>query len=163
MFVPRLAAGCILAVAVTIPPTFTLAEETAMPRIDSAAYVLAFESLINGHDPAAAAALVGDGFLDHAPWPGHTPDLAGFQAGFAEMLEAFPDLSAKVRRTVTEGDLLTVHFSMSGTNLGAFMGEPASGRTFEIEAIDILRLEDGKVVEHWGVLDAAAMMEQLGT
>lgn len=158
----RLAGCCILAATLAISPTLTFAEEAAMPVIDTVAYVQSFEAVFNGHDPAAAAALITADFVDHAPWPGQTPDLAGFQAGLAEMLVAFPDLKVEVERTVSEGDMLTAHFILSGTHLGPFMAVPASGKTFRAEAIDILRMREGRIAEHWGVIDAAAIMQQLG-
>ena len=42
------------------------------------------------------------------------------------------------------------------------MGVPATGKTVAIDVMDILRLEDGKLVEHWNVVDVAGMMRQLG-
>lgn len=132
-----------------------------MTQDQIASTVARFETTINAHDPAGAAALFTPGFVDHAPWPGHSPDAAGFAAGFAEMTAAFPDLHVEVQRTVVQGDILAWHFVMSGSQLGPFMGLEPSGRSFRIEAMDMLRLEDGLFAEHWGVMDAALMMEQL--
>jgi predicted ester cyclase len=42
------------------------------------------------------------------------------------------------------------------------MGVPASEKSFEIEIIDIIRIEDGKCAEHWGVADMLGLMQQLG-
>ncbi|KAF0245071.1 MAG: hypothetical protein FD180_1960 [Planctomycetota bacterium] len=41
------------------------------------------------------------------------------------------------------------------------MGMKANGRSFKIQVFDILRFENGKVVEHWGLTDSATMMEPL--
>ncbi|MCV2874110.1 ester cyclase [Defluviimonas sp. WL0050] len=125
-------------------------------------FVSRFETVLNGHDLTGSADLFTADFVDHAPWPGQSPDAAGFAAGLGEMIAAFPDLRVDVQRTVAEGDMLTTHFFLSGSQLGEFMGSPASGKTFNVEAIDILRMRDGRIVEHWGVIDAAAMAEQLG-
>jgi predicted ester cyclase len=51
---------------------------------------------------------------------------------------------------------------MFGTNTGPFQGMPPTGRPVEVESIDIVRVRDGRYVEHWGVIDMAAMMLQLG-
>ena len=51
---------------------------------------------------------------------------------------------------------------MSGSQLDPFMGKPATGKTFNIEAVDIVRMSKGRIVEHWGVIDTAAMAAQLG-
>jgi predicted ester cyclase len=51
---------------------------------------------------------------------------------------------------------------MRGTHRGMFMGMPGTGKTFAATTLNELRLEDGKVVEEWGVTDTLAMMQQLG-
>jgi predicted ester cyclase len=43
-----------------------------------------------------------------------------------------------------------------------FMGAPASGKTVTFRSVDIIRIRDGKAVEHWGVNDNLALMTQLG-
>jgi predicted ester cyclase len=45
---------------------------------------------------------------------------------------------------------------------GELMGMAATGKAVEFESIDIIRLEDGKVAEHWGVTDVMSLMQQLG-
>ena len=70
--------------------------------------------------------------------------MSGFKAGLAEMRTSFPDLNVKVERVIAEGDFLAVQFRISGTQLGAFMGAAPTGKTFNIAAIDINRLSDGK-------------------
>jgi predicted ester cyclase len=42
------------------------------------------------------------------------------------------------------------------------MGNPPTGKPVEIDVIDIVRFEDGKVVEHWGIADQMGLMLQLG-
>ncbi len=81
--------------------------------------------------PAEAAG----GLKALAPWPGHTPDAAGFTAGLAEMTEAFPDFRVEVLQTVAQGNMVTWRFAVSGSQLGSFMGAPATGKTFNIEAV----------------------------
>jgi len=50
----------------------------------------------------------------------------------------------------------------TGTQKGEFMGIPPAGKNFSIAVIDIVRFEGGKFVEHWGIMDNMAMMQQLG-
>jgi predicted ester cyclase len=52
--------------------------------------------------------------------------------------------------------------SARGTQIGEFMGSATSGRTFDVDAIDIVRMQDGRIVEHWGVIDEAGMARRLG-
>lgn len=100
-------------------------------------------------------------FVDHAPWPGHPPTRAGFQAGAREMRAAFPDLAIRPVKVFEEDDKVAAVVRISGTHLGEFMGTRASGRAFEIDAVDILRVRDGKLREHWGVIDTGQMLAQL--
>ena len=52
--------------------------------------------------------------------------------------------------------------SATGTQRGEFMGSPASGKRATWEEIHIIRMQDGKAVEHWGIVDALGTMQQLG-
>jgi predicted ester cyclase len=76
---------------------------------------------------------------------------------------AFPDLRMDVEDIVASGDKAVARVRATGTNKGAFMGMPATGKSMDVQLIDIMLFgADGLVREHWGVLDALAMMQQLG-
>ena len=75
---------------------------------------------------------------------------------------AFPDLQFSVEDMIAEGDKVVSRITMRGTHKGEFMGIPATDKTFAVQVIDIIRFANGKAVEHWGVTDSAAMMQQLG-
>ena len=77
-------------------------------------------------------------------------------------LNVFPDLTFSAEDMIAEGDKVAVRFTMRGTHKGEFMGVPATGKQFEVSGIDIVRFAGGKAVEHWGVTDTMAMMQQLG-
>ena len=157
-----MATAAILGGLLTLQTTSTFAGEATMNEANVKTLVNAFETSQNKNDMAMAEAMFASDFIDHSPFPGQTPNFAGFKAGLAEMRKSFPDLNVKVERTVAQGDLLSWQFKISGTQLGTFMGKPASNKTFSIAAIDILRIKDGKIAEHWGVFDAAGMIGQLG-
>jgi predicted ester cyclase len=76
--------------------------------------------------------------------------------------QAFPDLSYEVIGTAFDGGRVWGHFRARGTNLGPFQGREATGRGMEIDVIDVARVEDGRLVEHWGVPDRFALLDQLG-
>jgi predicted ester cyclase len=63
---------------------------------------------------------------------------------------------------VEDGDKVWGHFRGRGTNTGSFMGQDPTGKTMEIDVIDIARFKNGKMVEHWGVPDRFALLLQLG-
>lgn len=120
-----------------------------------------YETVFQSGDIDAASLMMADDFIDHAPWPGHPATREGFQAGTAEMRAAFPDLKIEPLKLLEEDDKVAAVVRVSGTQHGEFMGNKASGRAFAIEGVDILRVQDGKLREHWGVLDTAQMLAQL--
>ena len=64
---------------------------------------------------------------------------------------------------IASGDKVVARVRCTGTNTGDFMGMPATGKSVDVEAIDIIRFgDDGLAYEHWGVFDAMGMMQQLG-
>ena len=101
-------------------------------------------------------------FLDHDPLPGTTPDLAGLKDFVKQVRAAFPDLETSAEEIIVEGDRLAVRSRMRGTHQGAFMGIPASGKKVDVAVYDFVRMENDQAAEHWGTLDSAALMEQIG-
>jgi steroid delta-isomerase-like uncharacterized protein len=97
-------------------------------------------------------ALAPDG-VDHHPVPGGD-FRAHLKRVIREFRSAFPDLRAEVEDVVAEGDRLAMRVSISGTNLGAFFGKPASGKRIEIEQFHFIQVnEAGQAVRHWASAD----------
>ena len=86
--------------------------------------------------------------------------------GTKEVIETlrgwFPDFSMHAEDMVASGDKVWARFRATGTNLGSIMKMPPTGRKMDITVIDIVRIKDGKIVEHWGVPDQLGMMLQTG-
>jgi predicted ester cyclase len=74
---------------------------------------------------------------------------------------AFPDLKVEIHDQVAEGDKVTTRKSFYATHTGEFLGLAATQKSVVMEVIDIVRLRDGKYVEHWGILDMQGLMAQL--
>jgi predicted ester cyclase len=74
---------------------------------------------------------------------------------------ATPDLSFTIEDSVERGDTIWVRVRAQGTATGPFFGPP-SGRPIDITVIDIARIVDGRIVEHWGVPDRFALLAQTG-
>ena len=107
--------------------------------------------------------LVSDGFVDHDPLPGQSPSKDGVSFFVNTMRAAFPDLKATVMEpALVDGNLEALYVVLTGTHQGELMGIAATGRKVEFSGIDIIRVEDGKVVEHWGATDTMALMQQIG-
>jgi predicted ester cyclase len=101
-------------------------------------------------------------FIDHAARPGSPPGGEGVKAYIVALLRAFPDLNISINRQIAEGDLVVTHGTYSGTMTGEFAGMPPSGKQMISDGIHIVRVRDGKLVEHWAVVDELGMLQQLG-
>jgi steroid delta-isomerase-like uncharacterized protein len=106
--------------------------------------------------------LVADNYQEHEPLPGFEPNKKGLKEFFTMMRSAFPDLKNEVHFMVAEGDDVVSYITMSGTHKGMYLGAPGTGKTFRIQVIDIIKVVNGKMTEHWGVGDYLTMMDQLG-
>jgi predicted ester cyclase len=62
---------------------------------------------------------------------------------------------------VAEGDKVFVRATMQGIQRAEFLGIPSKGKPMLVPVADVLRFENGRIVEHWGVMDTGQMMEQL--
>jgi predicted ester cyclase len=72
-----------------------------------------------------------------------------------------PDISFTIEDWVERGDTIWVRARARGTATGPFFGPP-SGRPVDITVVDIARVVDGRIVEHWGVPDRFALLAQTG-
>lgn len=101
-------------------------------------------------------------FVDHTPPPGTSPDLAGAKEGIRQLYAAFPDSTFPIESMIAEGDTVVIRSTWRGTHRGEMGGIPPTGKRVNVPAVDIVRFENGKQVEHWGFIDQQAMMTQLG-
>jgi predicted ester cyclase len=74
----------------------------------------------------------------------------------------FPDLRHTVEEAIANDDKVAVRFTLRGTHRGEFMGIQPTRKVFEVGAIAILRIANGKVTEVRGQFDQLGMMRQLG-
>jgi len=123
-----------------------------------------FRSLIddmwNKHDPGAADRYVAPDFIEHNP---RLPSgLAGRKQFVASVLAAFSDYHGEVQAIVAEGNIVVARVLWTGTNDGALQGRPPTGNKLVFSTADFLRVENGKFVEHWDVVDTLARATALG-
>ncbi len=121
-----------------------------------------YDEVVNAHNLDALEGLISPDFVEHEGFPGMPNDASAVKGFFGMMFEAFPDLHIEAIDLIAEGDKVVTRCTMSGTHKGTFMDIPATGKRFEIAAIDIIRYEGELAAEHWGVTDQMAMMQQLG-
>lgn len=112
-----------------------------------------------------------DGIEDyvHPDFVDQTQDPLIIQTGIDGLKElirintvAFPDLKIKVYNISAEGDLVYAHFNMSGKNSGPIRNASPTMQHIDINGVDIIRVKDGKIIEHWGYWDTLKFINQLG-
>ena len=148
------------------------AEHAAMMKADSAekARVAAQEAtartvfeMFNTGDLTDLEKYAMADFKDHQMPPEITS--TGLQAArdmIALYRTSMPDLHQEWLHASTTGDRTYIHYRMKGTNTGPYGDMPATGKAMDVMGVDIIRFQDGKAAEHWGYMEEAKMMEQLG-
>jgi steroid delta-isomerase-like uncharacterized protein len=113
-------------------------------------------------DDAALRELVASDLVDHSSLPGLAAGREGVGQLFGMFREAFPDFRAEILDQLADGDKVITRKAFLGTHRGPFMGIPATGNSVRFELIDIVRIHEGRIVEHWNVVDQMSLMRQLG-
>lgn len=117
---------------------------------------------INAGDFALLESLVAPDGADHAVPPGMPPTRDSAIQFLTMFRAAFPDLHYTLEDVIAEGDRVVQRATASGTMKGEFLGMPATGKSATWSEIHIVRVKDGKIVEHWASVDQLGMLQQLG-
>jgi len=108
---------------------------------------------------AAIDEYIAPDYVQHAR--GAPPGRDGVKAFFAIVNSAFSDLTYNIEDMIAEGDKVCWRWALSGKHTGAFQGMPATGKSIAITGMSIVRLAEGRFVEHWGEQDMLGLMQQL--
>jgi steroid delta-isomerase-like uncharacterized protein len=106
--------------------------------------------------------LFADDFVDHTPQPGMTPNKDGVRDLYHRLRVAFPDFRADIHWQAADGELVTTYKTYHGTHQGMFLGVAPTGRKIHFETVDVMRVRNGKITDHWGVANLFSLMQQLG-
>ena len=131
--------------------------------MDHTATLRRFYDSINAGDVDRFGELLADDFVEHEETPGLAPTKEGVKEFFRMYIAAFPNLRFDAEDVLASGDKVVARVRVTGTHEGEYMGIPATGKSIDVQAIDIVRFDDdGLAHEHWGVFDVMGMMQQLG-
>jgi predicted ester cyclase len=123
-------------------------------------YRTCLETMVNQRQPAAADRCFAENFIEHNP---NLPQgLAGRRQFLANVLAGFSDYRGEIQEMIAEGDRLVVRTVWTGTQDGPFLGRPASGAKVRFATADFFRIENGKLAEHWDVVDSLPRAVALG-
>ncbi|WP_339717387.1 ester cyclase [uncultured Sneathiella sp.] len=101
-------------------------------------------------------------FVNHSARPGMEPGRQGMRQLFSDMNDAFPDGRIEILDQISDGRKIWTRKTFSGTHSGMFRGVAPTGKQVGYEVIDIIAVEEGRISEHWSVLDRLGFMQQLG-
>jgi len=87
---------------------------------------------------------------------------AVFNELYSAFFNIFSDVKADYTHIISEGDFIVARDFISGTNDGELMGKPATGKKVKFEVFHLYRVQDGKLIERWGLTDDMSLMKQLG-
>ena len=119
--------------------------------------------IINSGNVAEVDQVIARDIVDHEEMPGlEGSGVERFKQFLSIFRAAFPDLRMSAEDVIAEGDRAAVRYTMTGTHRGEFMGMAPTGKQITVAGIEIIRVAGGKAVEHWGVTDQMAMLQQLG-
>ena len=118
-------------------------------------------ALLEAREPAVVDDFFATDFVSHNNPPGFPPGVEGVKRFFETFRDAFPDVSVEIDEIVADGDRVAVATTFTGTHEGELMGMAPTGRRVSVTGIDIVRVADGRIVEHRGLTDIVGLMRQL--
>jgi predicted ester cyclase len=102
-----------------------------------------------------------ESFVNHSSAPGISNDRSGMRQLFSRIHVAFPDGFVRVNDQASSGNKVWTRKTFSGTHTGPLRDIAATGNKVTYEVFDILEIRDGKIIQHWGLLDQLALLRQI--
>ena len=121
------------------------------------------EDVMNQGNISLVDEIISPDFLDHELEPEFPPTREGFKQGLQMMhVGGLSDFKFTIEDVIAEDDRIVIRMNWSGTQTGEFFGMPPSNKRFSVGVIDIFRIAEGQIAEHWGQTDIMSMLQQLG-
>lgn len=141
---------------------YTLRDSSTGAEDNVALFRRVIDELANKGNLAVVDEYFAPDFLEHEQLPpGIPPGREAVKAIFSMLHAGFPDLHANIEDTMAQDDRVLMRMTWHGTHTGDFMDIPATGKPVTFTVFDQVRIVDGKLTEHWGVLDMMAVMQQI--
>lgn len=106
--------------------------------------------------------LLAPNYINHTPSAPTSPGPAGLKPIVKAIRKAFPDLHYEIKQLIATPEYLTIRVEMTGTQLGSLFGIPPTGKPIRVMQINIEKIENGRISQHWRVTDELGMFKQLG-
>src|SRR5260221_10253574 len=123
-----------------------------------------FTEVINGGNLDRADGLVTADYVEpqHMPGAEGRQGIAVAKAFLSMMRGVFPDYHFELEDLIAEGDKVVARLTVSGSHRGEMMGLAPTGKRIQTSGIEVFRVADGKLAEHWATFDALGMLLQIG-
>ena len=119
------------------------------------------EEVQNKKDFTAYDELTDPEFVNLSAPPGVPADSEGGRMWLSTFADAYPDSEFTIDDMIAEGDRVVTKKTLRGTHTGEFGGIPATGRSVTLQYVDIMRVREGRIVEHWVSMDQLSWLQQL--
>jgi len=104
--------------------------------------------------------MISDDYLEHQF--GMKGGKEGLKKAILSLAGAFSNRNYELMHYSLHDDIVWTHYKATGTHSSSFMGHEATGKHYSIDVIDVARIKNGQITEHWGVPDRFALLSQLG-
>jgi predicted ester cyclase len=101
-------------------------------------------------------------YVNHGPFPWGVHDRDDLRRFYVVRELGFPDIKTSIDDIVASGDMVAYRMTVSGTDTGEFLGIAPTGRVVRVTAFGWVRVRDGKIAEHWGLIDELGILDQIG-
>ena len=118
-------------------------------------------TLLDSREVTTVDEFFAEDFVSHNQPPEIEAGAAGVRQFFTMFRDAFPDAEVSIDELVAEGDRVAVATTLTGTHEGELLGVAPTGRRVSVTGIDLVRVHDGRIVEHRGLTDTVGLLRQL--
>lgn len=132
-----------------------------MSRDDILAAAERMTEAVNGGELDVLDDLLANDIVDHDASPHAEPGEGGYKQFIEDLRSAFPDLTITPDHVDATDEDVAVIYTISGTHRGKFLGVAPTGRHISVRGMQVIRFEDGKIVERWGSADELGLLRQL--
>jgi len=116
----------------------------------------------NNADAEAVEGLCAPDVFENIPIPPEAHGLAGLKQQIRDLHAAFADLQFEETSCIAEGDIVVLRHRLTGVHRAPFLGVPATNKKISYPGQEIVRIKDGKIVEHLGAYDVLEFLDALG-
>ena len=114
-----------------------------------------------GKDLSVVDDLFSAELVNHTASGDQDQSVQGMKDALKSFFSAFPDLDVEVVEQIAEGDLVSTLKMFKGTHQGTFRGIAPTGNPVEFRVMELVKVKNGKISDHWGIVESNTLMRQI--